>query len=143
MSTPVCNSAPVHTYEVTQDIAALGARVWDVIVVQGDWVLLHRKYRPGCKPKPEQVWAGDQVAMNERGGIEVWRFYAGDVFPLLGLYHAHLTPHGDSVPPLHAVLVERAEVLAAPRLTVSTTRNPKPSRQKKRPALQLVQGGAT
>ena len=134
---------PAYEYEVIQDIAALGACVWDVLVIRDPDVFLYRKFKAGLEPDLSDsfAWPGDDVR-REPSGVYVLRRYKGDPIPLVGLYHQHLAPFTENAPPLWTLLVERSGVLPAPRLTVTSNSEPKPSRRKRRPPLQLVQGGA-
>ena len=134
---------PAYEYGVIQDIAALGARVWDVLVIRDADVFLYRKFKAGFEPDLSDsfAWPGDDVR-REPSGVYVLRRYKGDPLPLLGLYHQHLQPRRES-PALWTLLVERSGVLPAPRLTVTSNPSPKPSRRKDRPRLHLVQGGVT
>ena len=124
-------------------IAALGARVWDVLVLRGADVFLYRKFKAGFEPDPSDwfAWPGDDV-QRKPDGVLVVRRYRGDPLPLVGLYHQHLAPFTENAPPLWTLLVERSGVVPAPRLTVTSNPRPKASRRKRRPTLQLVQGGA-
>lgn len=132
--------APALEYEVVRDIEALGARVWDVLVIRGEEVWLYRKYQ-NVEGGAGVVWPGDRITAHADGTAELLRFYAGNAIALVGLYHQHLKPFGHSLQ-LWTLLVERSGVLPRPGLHVSSNPDPKPSRRRKVPVLRLVRGGA-